>query len=530
MGSTTSTESDCAPEPTAKPVLQRRRFLAMVGGSAAAAVGLAACADDGPDGSAAGGPASGAVAGSSENASPLQASVADHRGGSVVPELTPVAELTAADADEVHMTYAPAVPPPITRTEQRIVEFAFDVVETEAAVDPANEVSAMVWGFRIAGDDSAPFIAPGPVMRARVGDLARITVNNLPENTQPHNIDWHAVTGQGGGAEATTVAPGESATINARILYPGAFMYHCAFGDVPQHISHGMYGMFIVDPDEALPEVDVEWAIVQSEWYLTQPGEGGLPELDRDRLTLEHPMQVTFNGRTDALIGDNALPMEVGQRARIYMVNAGLNLVSNFHPIGSQWDVVYPEGATHGFNRVIRGSQTTLVPAGGGTVAEVVAYVPATILLVDHALVRTFYKGALGQIVVSGESNAIFAGSDEELEQAADPELAAPPPADGNTVVIPSGAWDPANADAAYTPGVITVPVGTTITWRNDDSVQHTVTSGSSDGAVGTPDGSFDSGLMANGDTFTRTFDEAGTFDYYCTPHPWMIGQVQVTD
>ena len=526
----TSTDLDNIRPRAAKPGLPRRHFLAMVGGSTAAAVGLAACGPDGPDGNGSVGGASVLVPSGSESASPAsQVSVVDHRSASVVPELTPVAELAAADADEVHMTYAPDVPPAISRTDQRIVEFSFDVVETEATVDPANEVSTMVWGFRIAGDDAAPFIAPGPVMRARVGDLARITVNNLAQNSQPHNIDWHTITGQGGGAAATTVAPGESATINARILYSGAFMYHCAFGDVPQHISHGMYGMFIVDPDEPLPEVDVEWAIVQSEWYLTQPGSDAAPELDRERLTLEHPTQVTFNGRTDALTGDNALPMEVGQRARIYMVNAGLNLTSNFHPIGSQWDVVYPEGATHGFNRVIRGSQTTLVPAGGGTVAEVMAYVPATILLVDHALVRTFYKGALGQIVVSGEPNAIFAGSDEELQQAAEPELAAPPPTDGNAVVIPPGAWDPANADTAYTPSVITVPAGTTITWRNDDTMQHTVTSGSSDGKVGSPDGTFESGLLDSGATFTHTFDEAGTFDYYCIPHPWMIGQVQVT-
>ena len=45
-------------------------------------------------------------------------------------------------------------------------------------------------------------------------------------------------------------------------------MYHCAYGDVPAHIVHGMYGMFIVDPATPLPTVDHEWAIVQSEWYV----------------------------------------------------------------------------------------------------------------------------------------------------------------------------------------------------------------------------------------------------------------------
>jgi nitrite reductase (NO-forming) len=89
--------------------------------------------------------------------------------------------------------------------------------------------------------------------------------------------------------------------------------------------------------------------------------------------------------------------------ARIYFVNAGLNVDSNFHPIGSHWDAVYPEAAL--LNPPIRGSQTTLVPAGGGTVVELVGRVPSTILLVDHALNRTFDKGALGQIVVEGDPN-----------------------------------------------------------------------------------------------------------------------------
>ena len=74
----------------------------------------------------------------------------------------------------------------------------------------------------------------------------------------PHNVDFHAVTGQGGGAADTTVAPGATAVIEARLLYPGIFMYHCAMGDVPEHISRGMYGGILVDPAEPLPAVEHE--------------------------------------------------------------------------------------------------------------------------------------------------------------------------------------------------------------------------------------------------------------------------------
>ena len=57
----------------------------------------------------------------------------------------------------------------------------------------------------------------------------------------------------------------------------------------------------------------------------------------------------------------------------------------------------------------------------------------------------------------------------------------------------------------------------------------HTVTSGEVAGNVGEPDGTFDSGNMATGDTFSHTFDTAGDFPYYCTPHPWMTGTVTVS-
>ena len=89
------------------------------------------------------------------------------------------------------------------------------------------------------------------------------------------------MTGQGGGAADLTVAPGETATIEARLLYPGAFMYHCAYGDVPEHIAKGMYGMFIVDPETPLPDADHEWAVMQSEWYVDKPAGGGEAAFDR---------------------------------------------------------------------------------------------------------------------------------------------------------------------------------------------------------------------------------------------------------
>ena len=306
-----------------------------------------------------------------------------------------------------------------------------------------------------------------------------------------------------------------------------------------------MYGMIIVDPEVPLPKVDHEWAIMQSEWYVGDAVDG-VATFDRDALKREEPKYVTFNGRTDALSGDNALKMKVGQRSRIYMVNEGLNLTSNFHAIGSHWDVVYPEAATHPINKVIRGSQSTSVVAGGGTVTEVLGVVPTTIILVDHALSRTFYKGALGQIEVTGKANkSIFSqnkksksGGHVMEEMPASKETTttmkmpdskeAPQEKSSVKVTIPSGAFDPANASKAYSPLKLEVKVGTTVTWTNKDSMPHTVTSGVSDGSLGKPDNIFDSGNFAKGETFSYTFDEVGEFPYFCIPHPWMKASVTV--
>jgi nitrite reductase (NO-forming) len=448
----------------------------------------------------------------------------------VAVKLTPISKLKMTDPSERHVSYAPHVPDPIQRRDQRIFEVHLEVLENVCEIDPENKISFDVWGYRIKGDDEVRCGSPGPVLRGRVGDIARITLTNLPENKHTHNIDFHSVTGQGGGAKDLTVAPGETATIEARLLYPGVFMYHCAYDDVPEHIAQGLYGMFIVDPPRPLPKADHEWAVMQSEWYLTEPDKNGFAGLDRQKLTDEEPTYVTFNGRVDALIEKNSLEMKTGERARIFFVNEGLNLGSNFHPIGSHWDIVYPEGATHPANRVIHGSQSTLVVAGGGSVTELVGKVPSTIILVDHALVRSFYKGAIGLINVLGpEDKEIFSATKPaKSAQATHPDIETLEDAGSIDISIPPGAAKPENADIAYTPRELRIKAGASIKWTNNDSVMHTVTSGVTKGRKRYPDNKFDSGFLRPGETFYYTFEEPGTYPYYCTPHPWATGVVIV--
>lgn len=448
-------------------------------------------------------------------------------GESVLPTFIPKTELPAVPAGEVNVSYAPDVPSTSGRTGPAIVDVHFEIVENVVAIDPETGVEYETWGYRLDGDSQVAIGTPGPMIRARVGDVLRFTLTNPSSNTHPHNVDFHAVTGQGGGAADTTVAPGETKTIEARLLYPGMFMYHCAFGDVPLHISRGMYGGILVDPEEPLPPVEHELYMVQSEYYTTAT-EPGLADTDRQAITDENPTFVVFNGAKGALAGDNSPRIGVGERMRIYFVNAGLNLDSNFHPIGSHWDVVYPEAAL--LNAPLRGSQTTLVPAGGGTVVELIGQVPSTIILVDHALSRTFDKGALGTVIVEGDPNPeIFEaiGASEPADDANEDSAAA----EGIVVEMLPGSWAAQPLDAAdefaetedppdYSVNVLSVAVGTTVTWVNQDEGQiHTTTDA---------DGLFDSGFLAYGESWSYTFETPGEFEYLCSPHPWMRAKVVV--
>ncbi len=94
-------------------------------------------------------------------------------------------------------------------------------------------------------------------------------------------------------------------------------------------------------------------------------------------------------------------------------------------------------------------------------------------------------------------------------------------------ISLPAGTAVPGceETNECYIPYEVNVAVGETVTWSNDDTAAHTVTSGTaSDG----PDGIFDSSLFMASTTFSHTFEEEGTFDYFCMVHPWMVGSVIV--
>src|SRR5215213_9749403 len=93
------------------------------------------------------------------------------------------------------------------------------------------------------------------------------------------------------------------------------------------------------------------------------------------------------------------------------------------------------------------------------------------------------------------------------------------------SVSIANGASLPTNEEF-YAPDVARITVGSMVTWKNDDTASHTVTSATVRNNTPTPDGTFDSGILDAGDSFPFLFDKAGEYPYYCTIHPWMTAKV----
>src|SRR5690606_20812848 len=235
--------------------------------------------------------------------------------------------------------------------------------------------------------------APGPLLHGRVGDRFVITLVN--KGSMGHSIDFHA------GALAPdrpmrTIAPGESLTYTFTATRAGIWMYHCSTMPMTAHIANGMYGAVIIEPGD-LPAVDRSYALVQGEYYLGDH-DGG--EVDVDRIATRNPDLVTFNGYANQY--DHApLPAKVGERVRVWVLDAGIERPTSFHVIGGQFDTVWAEGAYLLNRSAATGSQALgLQPAQGGFV-ELTFPEEGTYPFVSHFMIDA-ERGAHGLFDVTG--------------------------------------------------------------------------------------------------------------------------------
>jgi nitrite reductase (NO-forming) len=290
------------------------------------------------------------------------------------------------------VTGAPKVPAPVGDRGPKKWIVNLETTEIEGVI--ADSINYTFWTFNNT--------VPGSFIRVRVGDEVTLNLKNAANSVLPHNIDLHAVTGPGGGAEATTAAPGKEASFTFKAINPGLYVYHCAAPPVPMHIGNGMYGLILVEPAGGLPKVDREYYIMQGDFYTkASAAKKGLYEFDNDKAVAENPDYVLFNGKKGALLGPNMIEAKVGETVRLFVGNGGPNLTSSFHVIGEIFDNVYLEGGS----KISHNIQTTMIPAGGSAIVEFKCEVPGEFVIVDHSLSRAFNKGAIGKLKVTGEPN-----------------------------------------------------------------------------------------------------------------------------
>lgn len=286
------------------------------------------------------------------------------------------------------LTDAPGVPPPITRTEPAHVIVNLHIEEKVSELSEGVKYDFWTYNGKV----------PGPFIRLRQGDTFEVRLDNS-KGKHTHTVDFHAVTGPGGGANALMVDPGKTSVAVFKAINAGFFVYHCAAPPIPAHISNGLYGVVLVEPAGGMPKVDREYYVMQSEFYTEgEIGDEGVQGFSSAKGQAETPEYVVFNGHTQSLMGGGVLKAKVGETIRLYVGNIGPNKISSFHVIGEIFDAVYREGSVSDPEKDI---QTTLIPSGSASIVEFKMDVPGNYLLVDHAIFRIL-RGAVGVLAATG--------------------------------------------------------------------------------------------------------------------------------
>jgi nitrite reductase (NO-forming) len=212
-----------------------------------------------------------------------------------------------------------------------------DLFVVEKPMTVADGFVQTVYAF---GETEAAATVPGPVIRVKVGDTVRIHLKNPATNVMPHSVDFHASM-VAWNDEMTDINPGEEKLYEFKAEYAGVFMYHCGTAGALSHMLNGMYGMIIVEPKAGLPKVDHEFFLVQNEWYLGPQGQPG--DIAKAGASAPAPDFVVFNGIANQY-KDNPIKVPTGETVRVFVLDAGPNIESSFHVVGTIFDDVIKEG------------------------------------------------------------------------------------------------------------------------------------------------------------------------------------------
>jgi nitrite reductase (NO-forming) len=389
-------------------------------------------------------------------------------------------------------------------------------------------------GFLIDG------LIPGPTVRVRQGDVVEFVVNNTGEI--PHGASLHAAYTQTS-AYLGSIGPGETKSIKFRATYPGVFLYHCAPGGhaIPMHVLAGQYGMMVVEPTEQKYKLEEELGHGPDlEIYLSQHEiyRSGADAIEGNNA------YTMFNGRLFRYV-EEPIVARPGDYVRIYFINVGPNLLSTFHIVGIVWDYVYWQGHPAA---VMPGGQTvTAGPSDSWVIEFRIPPEEGAYTMLSHAVGSTS-RGAIGLIVASKDAPrtkpaVLSDGPAYTEQQLADyvqnaTRTISPFGIGSDDRKRPARFTDP-NEEVfvdiignSYWPKVIEIPVGTTVTWVNEDAFTYLAGEFSGIHNVAALSGPtrFSSPMLGHGETWSYTFGEIGEYEYLCAPHPYMRGIVKVVD
>jgi len=306
----------------------------------------------------------------------------------ITPYLGINAGVVSAETIKAQLGFAPNVPPPIKRTEP--ANIVVNLTSDEWTGPLSDDNNYEFWGFNKS--------VPGPMIRVMVGDTVEIRLKNSKDSKESHNIDFHAITGPGGGASLLNSEPGQESGGKFKMIIPGIFLYHCATASpsIPEHVANGMYGTIIVEPAGGLKPVDKEFQITESEFY-TKEGysKGDTLEFSYENGLDERPSHVVYNGHASSMV-KTPLRAKAGETVRIFLTNPGPNFVDSFQLLEQPFDRVYTEGSLNA--APAENVKVAKVPAGGAVMVEFKVKA-GTYTFVDSVKDRQ-KQGALGLLKV----------------------------------------------------------------------------------------------------------------------------------
>jgi manganese oxidase len=379
---------------------------------------------------------------------------------------------------------------------------------------------------------------PGPTLYAYVGDMIQVTVYNhlnLIHSFHTHLVNYNfssdgsqanVIVGMGAGG---MIAPGQSYTYDLNATYAGIFYYHCHSADkfpISYHIAQGLYGIILVDdPNKPLHLAD-DFVVAMGE---TGPQvTGTAPPYIMDGKAFPGGEQALMNlyaaqglSGVEATFNKTLLTFEakVGETIRFDVINVG-ELVHSFHLHDAELISEFQNPGVPVPDAVI-----PLDPATADSVFVTLTQ-PGVFLFHCH-VVEHADAGMIGVLVVLPANGSVSRIPSTPLTTYSLPLTTNTSTVTITTLTVGAQVQILPNAAAnqtslGFSPNIIHVVLGVnnTVTWTNNDIAAHTVTAN---------DGSFDSGEISPGQTFSHTFTSVGTYAYHCSYHSWMSGTVIVS-